>query len=195
MRWKVVNQLDGKLFKTIKEAIRNGEIEKRFRELGKGTCATVYAINDELVLKVNDRIDPKYARDKQALKSLQGLPFVPTLYAYTTDGKYLIIERIKGDTLVDLNNVKIRFNRNVLLEQMKQFVEGCFKRGWIPNDIHEGNVMVSPRGFFIVDFGFFRRKHEEKDPMFSVSVSCELSYLEDLIWMVSHDGETLAEAV
>jgi Mn2+-dependent serine/threonine protein kinase len=199
MRWKVVNQLDRKLFMTIKAAIRNGEVEKRFRELGKGTCATVYAINDELVLKVNDKVESECVRDHQALKSLQGLPFVPTLYAYTTDGKYLIIERIKGYTLIDLNVVKIRFNRNVLLEQMKQFVEGCFKRGWIPNDIHEGNVMVSPRGFFIVDFGFFRRKHEEQDPMSSFSVGYELSYLEDLIWMVSHDGETtiteLAEAV
>jgi len=199
MRWKVVNQLDRKLFMTIKAAIRNGEVEKRFRELGKGTCATVYAINDELVLKVNDKVESECVRDHQALKSLQGLPFVPTLYAYTTDGKYLIIERIKGHTLLNPKNIKIRFNRNELRKQMEGFVDGCFQRGWIPYDIHEGNVMVSSRGFYIVDFGFFRRKDSNKEPLSSYSVGCELYYLEDLIEQVSHDGETtiteLTEAV
>ena len=266
MRMKIVNPLGEELFESIVEVIRKAEkgldsIDNYYDELAQGTCGTVYAINEELVLKVNDLVySLKYVNDHIVLESLQGLPFVPTLYAYTPDGKYLIIQRIKGLTLcelglnsnpyqfnyeelvlkandlvyslkdvndhivleslqglpfvptlyaytpdgkyliiqrikgltlweLELNNNPYQFNYEELKQQFKEFVAGCLERGWIPNDLHAGNVMVCPQGVYVVDYGFFKRcdNPARMNSYRRQSMECELDYLEEMLERVSAD--------
>lgn len=194
---KIVNPLGEELFESIVEVIRKAEkgldsIDNYYDELAQGTCGTVYAINEELVLKVNDLVySLKYVNDHIVLESLQGLPFVPTLYAYTPDGKYLIIQRIKGLTLCELglNSNPYQFNYEELKQQFKEFVAGCLERGWIPNDLHAGNVMVCPQGVYVVDYGFFKRcdNPARMNSYRRQSMECELGYLEEMLERVSAD--------
>ncbi|KJE27939.1 hypothetical protein LG52_40 [Geobacillus kaustophilus] len=195
MKWKVVNPLNNELLESITEVIRKAElgldsIDNYYDELAQGTCGTVYAINEELVLKANDLVySLKDVNDHIVLESLQGLPFVPTLYAYTPDGKYLIIQRIKGLTLweLELNNNPYQFNYEELKQQLKKFVAGCLERGWIPNDLHAGNVMACPQGVYVVDYGYFRRCNNpaRMSSYRRMSMECELDNLEEMLERVS----------
>jgi hypothetical protein len=197
MKWKVVNPLDNKLFESIKEVIYKAEkgldsIDNYYDELAQGTCGTVYAINEELILKVNDLVfSLQQVSDHITLESLQGLPFVPTLYAYTPDGKYLIIQRINGQTISELglgNKLSAyQFDYDELKEQFKEFVAGCLERGWIPNDLHGGNVMACPQGVYVVDYGYFMRcdNPAKMNSYRRQSMECELGYLEEMLERLS----------
>lgn len=194
--WVKVNYLPKDLFDYIQEVIRkaeNGEclLRNHFPELAQGTCATVYAINDKYILKHNDSVyNLAEINDHLTLRDLQGLPLVPTLYAYTRDGRYLIIERIHGETLASRKFLKKQplFNKKQLIEEFKEFLVGSFERGWIPSDLHAGNVMVSSRGVYIVDYGYFNR-FNAKNVYLKRSVECEIANFEDMIDWISCDDE------
>lgn len=154
----------------IGESARNGanQICKVYEQIGKGACGMVFALSEDFVVKVN-RPDSTYeCQDGRILEDLQGLPLVPTLYAYSEDNKYTLIQRIKGITVSRLfrgseftMNVT-DYDRQHWDELNEQFHEGAIAKGWYPNDLHEENCMIDTEGrFWVIDVGLFKRTQRD----------------------------------
>jgi ABC1 atypical kinase-like domain len=166
VNFKFVNHLEENLKAKILKAIAENEegsnkLSENYHELGGGACGTVYAVSEHVVLKWNNGWMAGDTRDHLVLEALQGLPLVPTLYGYSDDGRYILIERIHGITVSQYEFNKMFTLLNYNMEQHKelvqQFYDGSLERGWLPNDLHGGNAMITPEGkFYVVDFGLFK---------------------------------------
>lgn len=130
--------------------------------LGGGACGKVYDFG-EYIIKVNASNGWAVCKDGDILADLQGLPLVPNLYAYSTDNKYLLIEKVKGKEVGDYlgwgaSKLPAPFPKETWKEKLERFYEGAKERGWLPNDCHQGNSMLDDKGnFYIVDFGLFKK--------------------------------------
>lgn len=187
---KVVNPMPFELMSAVQEAIRAVEEESNPRKWGnsrdilskrpfvkylaKGACGFVYQLCEDYILKVNDvgtNFSLDRLKDGQIMEALQGLPFIPTLYAYTPDNKYIVMQRIKGGTTGDFRwNEKMQekyrpkeFDTDMMFEMAKELYTGALERGWVLKDLHGENTMVSPEGFFVVDVGLFKTTEQEPD--------------------------------
>lgn len=142
--------------------------EMKLKRIGSGCCGSVYAVGQDYVLKV------AYGdRDGEALDALQGLPLVPTLYAYTTNKsgyQFTLIQRIHGEVIGEVQDSfsPLNFDGDNFKAQAAQFFSGCRERGWTPSDVHNYNVMVDEEGrCWVIDFGLFSKgakidKHARK---------------------------------
>jgi len=135
-------------------------VSDHYTYIGGGACGAVYSISEDVCMKVNGRDSlGSSCRDGQVMRDLQGLPFIPTLYAYAEDNEYMMMQKVKGAT-----TSKWRMDRPFPLQELKateqairDFYEGCKDRGWLPSDIHGANVMVDEEGgFWVVDVGLFK---------------------------------------
>lgn len=150
-------------------------LDSLYEKIGKGACGAVFALDSEYVVKVT-RPDSRYeTKDGEILEALQGLPLVPTLYAYSLDNRYALIQRISGDVVGNLwKGIKFNeFDSKAWLVKCEEFIHGCTQKGWFPNDLHYENCMVDDEGrFWVIDFGLFKANRRE------VFGSDELSNLE-----------------
>ena len=169
--FNIVNELpkktQEKLVRTIIEIEEAGNVfalENVLDFLGGGACGGVFDLGGGCVLKVNtDHRD--ITRDGIVLDDLQGLPFVPTLYWYSADNKYIVVQKIEG---VNVGHYSGEFSFSFCLDQfernLKKFLEGCKKAGWRPNDLHGENCMIDREGnFWVVDFGLFKNDSRPLD--------------------------------
>jgi ABC1 atypical kinase-like domain len=164
--FKFVNDLEEALKVEILEAIENcidgvRHLSETYQKIGGGACGDVYAVNERLVLKWNNGWLSGTTRDHIVLEALQGLPLVPTLYGYSEDGMFILIERIHGETISRYEFSKmfslLSYDSEKHKKLVNEFAEGCLERGWLPNDLHGGNAMITPEGkFYVVDYGLFK---------------------------------------
>ena len=141
-----------------------------YNRIGSGACGSVYAIGLDYVVKANDGwySGDGNTRDGQILEQLQGVPMIPTIYAYSEDNRYMLIQRIKGETIdrftdydsrlaQTLKDTHLEFNQTEWLKQSELFYEKAFERGYAPHDLHSENVMIDSQGrLWVIDVGLFR---------------------------------------
>ncbi|MEF7556204.1 serine/threonine-protein kinase [Bacillus thuringiensis] len=137
--------------------IENVDLTK-LKKIGRGVEYTVYALSDELVLKVSNGWH--WQNSSKVLIDLQGLPFVPKVYECGDNGEYIVMQRIYGNTVFlyarGYSWFRVQYNYETHKRKTQEFIEGCAKRGWLPRDLYGGNIMISEEGdFWIVDFGLF----------------------------------------
>jgi hypothetical protein len=136
------------------------------RKLAGGACGRVFDLGfgSGFIMKANrDNGLGGGCKDGEIMEALQGLPLVPKIYAYSECNRFMLIQKIDGKALmnmygdtkdIDLSN----YNREELEKKIHAFYEGATERGWVPNDMHDGNSMVDKKGnFWVVDFGLFRK--------------------------------------
>lgn len=178
VEFKSINEIPNEVMAKVVHLVAMNENEFDIPEyiytkLGSGACGGVWELSDEFVLKINEEDDYElsHLRDGIVLDELQGLPLVPKLYAYSTDNRYIIIEKIHGLTCSFFTNERMArkhgvsltssFNANEWVRKAEEFYHGTLKRGWKPDDLHGGNMMVNTRGeIVVVDFGLFKRLSE-----------------------------------
>lgn len=175
-----VKKLPQDVLDCLQEAVKIAEkenyekLEQIFGFIGGGKCGYVYKLSEDYILKVNHEGFSDEMEDGFILHKLSGVPFIPQVYTYTTDGKYTVVQRIKGVTVHDFkyNDEKYFEPSNVVsLEKFSlkvvEFEQYCRNRDFYPCDLHHGNCMIDPQGnFWIVDVGLFGRRpnHYHKCP-------------------------------
>lgn len=135
------------------------QMRKLFKYIGGGFFGSVFDLGHGLVLKINREGGQK---DGEVMEALQGLPFIPKLYAYSVDGVFIVSQRVDGVTIYDLyddhTNVPEKWDIKSFKEQLCEFEHKLDELGWIPRDCHSENCMVDREGnFYIVDVGCFEK--------------------------------------
>ncbi|AYP68763.1 hypothetical protein BpsS36_00057 [Bacillus phage vB_BpsS-36] len=131
--------------------------------IGGGACGKVFDLGNGYVIKVNDGNWTNTTRDGEILEALQGLPFIPKLYAYSLDNKFMLVQKIEGQTLSSWHCGRDQWSgksKEELLKDYETFRAGCLERGWRAGDMHESNMMVDANSFWIVDVGLYKEWEE-----------------------------------
>ena len=177
-------RLKGMLDKLTQE--KNSEI----KVLGEGAYSVVFGYKDIAVKFYKDRanmskcyvinsykvssntdLDPE-KNDAEILTDLCGINAIPELYY--SNKRYIIMERINGKTIQEkiLSNEKIDENKyNILYEDMNKNIINISKRGYIANDMHSGNVMITDSGKLkIVDVGLFFKVNKTQEKIYRLNI-------------------------
>lgn len=125
------------------------QFEKEFYDLeiiGSGCQATVYKYKN---YAIKDYSDNGY--DGPILEKLQGNELFPKLYGY--NGDFMITEYL------NITDAYKYYERNVDIEYTAfDIYEYCYKKGIIPYDIHDENVVVTNDDKLkIIDVGSFKK--------------------------------------
>ena len=131
--------------------------EETFRRIGKGSFS-IYDLNNGMVLKVNSTKTNFKAGEK--LKDLQGLPFVPNIHYFSTDGKYIIMDKVNGVPIHYYQKASWFAVKNFSVkkhnEKVKDFINGSISKGWFPNGLSSFDCMVVEDGtFWFTDVDYF----------------------------------------
>ena len=177
-------RLKGMLDKLTQE--KNSEI----KVLGEGAYSVVFGYKDIAVKFYKDRaymsklytinnyrvsnntdLDPE-KNDAEILKDLCGIDTIPELYY--SNKRYVIVERIIGKTIQEkiYNNEKIDENKhNSLYEDMNKNIINISKIGYIINDMHDGNVMITDSGKLkIIDVGLFYKVIRTQERIYKLNM-------------------------
>jgi tRNA A-37 threonylcarbamoyl transferase component Bud32 len=116
---------------------------------------TTVAIKIQSITNANKMED--LINEIKVMETLQGLPFVPKLYASIFDKKrqYLVMEYIDGKTLGDVlqSNVSVK-TLETLYDNINNALIQMWKRGVVHGDFHRKNIIVLPdNSIKFIDFG------------------------------------------
>jgi hypothetical protein len=170
--FKVVNELPTPVRNTILKAVNEfvqanmnfEKVDNILNFIAGGACGRVYDLGD-YILKVNKNSGlAENCKDGQIMNDLQGVPCIPKLYMYSEDNKYMVVQKIDGQTMSDFNwSPKFlpanheTFSREKHEELVVNAYEMAEERGWVMNDCHQYNTMIDKQGnFWIVDVGLFK---------------------------------------
>ncbi len=134
--------------------------------LGQGSMAQVYLAKDsqggEVAVKVlRMHCDPAHARlqaEAEALTALDGQG-APRLIAFDPDVPYLVMALLPGRTLADrLARGPLKPQEAAaLLEGLAKELDAIHARGYVHGDLKPGNVILTPDGPRVIDFGLCHR--------------------------------------
>ena len=179
-------RLKGMLDKLTQE--KNSEI----KVLGEGTYSVVFGYKDVAIKFYKDKanmskcyvvnnykvssntdLDPE-KNDAEILKDLCGIDAIPELYY--SNKRYIIVERIIGKTIQEkiYDNEKIDENKhNSLYEDMNKNIINISKIGYIINDMHDGNVMITNDSgkLKIIDVGLFYKVNRTQEQIYKLNMS------------------------
>jgi hypothetical protein len=178
--FNLVNPLPEKVIKKLTEAVITFEggkgdlLMSPFQKLNEildfiagGYCGRVYDLGD-YILKINQPNHDYNLRDGQIMHALQGVPSIPKLFIYSEDNSYMVVEKIKGDTVAnmsygDYSLIREKWDyetQEKLLEESQKMIE---ERGWRMGDCHAENCMVDENGkFWVIDVGLFSKLDENE---------------------------------
>lgn len=126
------------------------------KKIGQGKYANVYQVNDEKVIKV---IKNKYQKKSNFTKlkkeiyffiQLNNIDFIPKMYEYGED--YILMEYIKGDTLMNLFFKGVRITKDKMNE-ISFLLNQLENIGVYHNDTHLENVILYKNKLYLIDLG------------------------------------------
>ena len=173
VRFNIVNELPtevkNKFLKVVNEFIQGqndfDRVEAILDYIAGGACGRVYDLGKGFVVKINKFNWGANTPDGDILKDLQGVPFIPKVYWYSEDNRFIVVQKIDGVTTGSYNGDFIfqkKWEQETFKQMAQKVYEQCKERGWVPNDIHGGNCMIDRQGnFWIVDVGLFKRIDED----------------------------------
>ena len=136
----------------------------------KANMSKCYVINSYKVSSNTD-LEPE-KNDAEILKDLRGIDAIPELYY--SNKRYIIVERITGKTIQEkwYDNEKIDKNKyNNLCEDMNTNIINISKRGYIVDDMHDGNVMITDSGKLkIIDVGLFYKVNRTQERIYKLNM-------------------------
>lgn len=177
---KIVNRLPEEIYRKVANVIiafESAKGEKSYEMWAKvdaildfiagGHMGRVYDLGD-YVLKVNNPSRQKQYnnRDGYILEQLQGIPMIPTLYAYSEDNTFMVVQKIKGKTVREIYEdgfTPSQWDYNQQKKLLQEAQEEMDKRGWVMADMHWGNSMIDENGnMWLVDVGLFHESDKEE---------------------------------
>lgn len=198
-RFRVVNTPPAEVLQEFL-AFTNHRATETVERVGSGACGTVWGIFGDYVIKENGTgFMGGGCEDGTILEALQGLPLVPTLYAYSTDNDYCLIQRIKGTTVSEFRTMPERdqikqFDKSEWFKKSELFYEQSQQRGWLPRDLHNENVMVDVEGkLWVVDFGLFSHQSEGRTASRDRSVDMHIISIEAILTGGAPDYDSLPQ--
>ena len=147
------------------------------KKIGQGAYGTIYTINDKYVLKVAK--DAKEERAKHIIlwhtlneecKKYFVKPYQLPLDCRPTNKKYQMhaMEKINGVNMSDFIKYNLAIDNKIaiktVMNQLKSAIMCLWKSGFIHNDLHMKNVLVSKDGIKIIDFGLSEKVTPLKSP-------------------------------
>lgn len=176
-------------FEATKEEERFTAVDKIFNYIAQGHFGRVYDLGD-YILKINkpwvledSSCGGFNARDGFVYEQLQGIPCIPTLYNYSTDNVYMVVQKIKGETVRDYEDSDniYPYDFEKALESLDTANEMINERGWTIDDMHSKNCMIDEEGkFWMVDIGLFYNHENGEDGMCGREYHNALSCLKKL---------------
>ena len=164
-----------KFLKVVNEYLMSNEdfsrVDNILKFIGGGACGKVYDLGDGFVLKINHFEWYSESADGEILRDLQGIPFIPKLYCYSDDNRFMVVQKIDGMTTGSYRGEYIinkRLDAEKFTRYAKMVDQLIRERGWLMNDIHLGNCMFDRQGqFWIVDVGLFKPagEHDYSDEL------------------------------
>ena len=146
--------VDGSLdFECIKTKFEKKATASGIRKIGAGQYgATFMACNDgkcDYILKIQPA-DLSFSREVYALTDLNGWEYAPQIYdSWTCDGLgFIVLEKMDS-----IKSCTVRLSKADIATQIDTIVDGLYKRDWIHNDVHPGNVMCKHGHLALIDFG------------------------------------------
>lgn len=111
--------------------------------------------------------------DYEVLKALGDMPNVPKLLAYSDE--CCVLSRMPGTTLDKVDIEILKRHRDRILEAVKTFAEKAKEAGFIINDVHTGNVLITNDGDIgIIDFNAYIETQYALDLMFNINNNTKL---------------------
>lgn len=161
--FKVVNELPQEVIGKLVEALQSihNHLQPELPRLGGGACGQVFDLGG-YALKIDYGWDG--GQDGKILEDLQGCPFIPKLYMRSENKKFTVMQKIDGQTVASFcHSPEFSFDNWMSEEDFKRACEIAVReindRGWAPEDMHHGNLMIDREGkFWIVDVGLFSRE-------------------------------------
>lgn len=134
---------------------------------------TTVAIKIQSITSANKMED--LVNEVKVMETLQGLPFVPKLYASVFDKKrqYLIMEYIEGKTLHEVlqSNVSVA-TLETLYDNISTALIQMWKRGVVHGDFHRKNIIVLPDTTIkFIDFGMAHETNRVKNLAKHINIS------------------------
>jgi hypothetical protein len=169
--FNVVNELPtqvkNQFLKVVNEYLVLGgqdldRVENILEFIAGGACGKVFALGEDYIVKINTFGWNSRTRDGQILHELQGVPFIPKIYWYSDDNRFMIIQRIKGQTVHDYRfrpkfTPKKEWSQEAHEKACQEAFDMAMDRGWTMNDCHDSNTMIDEEGnFWVVDVGLFK---------------------------------------
>lgn len=138
------------------------------QRLGQGGHATVYLVEDEYgdryALKIPTHPGERFERECQILKELRH-PGIVRLFSYSSgtadEPAYMVLEPVEGESLLDrlerpmAPEEGLRIAREVL-----RALEYAHAAGVVHRDVSAGNVILTPQGARLLDFGLARQDRQ-----------------------------------
>ncbi|WP_216614972.1 hypothetical protein, partial [Pseudomonas aeruginosa] len=102
-------------------------------------------LGEGFIVKVNKFSWRTNTPDGDILKDLQGVPFIPRVYWYSEDNRFVVVQKIDGVTTGNYMG-EFLFGKELDFDKFKKVAEEAFskayEKGWVLNDIHGGNCMI-----------------------------------------------------
>lgn len=153
----------------------------RPKKLGQGFFARVYQVSDTVAAKIitmgtsyrrkrplvqRKKFDAEVAMATRMGKLGVGPEVIDHYACCRGDGKcngVILMRRVQGTTLAEALEKATAKQKDQIRQKLEKKIEAMHAAGVVHNDLHSGNVMVTPgRDVFLVDFGFARDVHDEK---------------------------------
>jgi serine/threonine protein kinase len=143
---KVINPIPQEDIDNILYHYNNGF--EHLEQIGMGYSAQVFRYKNYAIKAYED----EGFRDGEILENFQDNPLFPKLYFYNDD-KLMVTEYL------DIINAYDYFERNVNIGiSALEIFDYCYKKGYIPCDIHDDNVVITNKDELkIIDVGSFQK--------------------------------------
>lgn len=169
---KIIRLINTTEVATLEDCIR--KLELHFIPVGEGGNAIVYCalgtsfikivfkkIKEKPQIHYND-IDEEH-KLQEKVKELGVNTPLTLLSIETTDGKYLVMEKVEGHSVKDIiennNLLPEKFDYKVFCDSLDEQIAKMHNKGKVADgvyhrDLHSGNVMINMEGLpVIIDFG------------------------------------------
>ena len=153
----------------------------KLKKLGQGFFGRVYQVSDTVAAKIiamgtsyrrkrplvqRKKFDAEVAMATRMGKLGVGPEVIDHYACCRGDGKcngVILMRRVQGTTLAEALEKATAKQKEQIRQKLEKKIEAMHAAGVVHNDLHSGNVMVTPgRDVFLVDFGFARDVHDEK---------------------------------
>lgn len=146
-----------------------GERYRLVDEIGRGGMGAVWCAYDEVLdrlvaVKLMAGAGERLRREARAVARLNH-PYITSVYDYGDSPPYIVMELLEGDTLAErlAAGPLPRSEALGIAAQVASALAAAHRRGVVHGDVKPGNVVLTPSGAKVVDFGLSPSRHSS-DP-------------------------------
>jgi serine/threonine protein kinase len=153
-----------------------GERYRLVDEIGRGGMGAVWCAYDEvldrlvavkLMADTSERLSDRLRQEARAAARLNH-PHITSVYDFGDAPPYIVMELLEGRTLAQrLASGPLPLpEARAVAAQVASALAAAHRRGIVHGDVKPGNVVLTPSGAKVVDFGLASRQHSTTTPTY-----------------------------